>query len=130
MAARPPSVAPGRPALETLTIANHTGAAINEPWEAVIDDDGQGFAGQVRLAYDEWVGSAAKGHWQALSGYNAGNLTVNGIGVNATDTVKLRIRLVAYTAKAGSGTVPIQVVNFDGITTGNLNRMLTVHRAA
>jgi hypothetical protein len=124
------SVAPGRPALETLTIANRTGATINEPWEAVIDDDGQGFAGQVRLAYDEWVGSAAKGHWQALSGDDSGFVTVDGIGRNATDVIKLRVRLVKYSAKANSGTVPIQVVNFDGSSTGNLAKTLTVHRVA
>ncbi|MBC3844341.1 hypothetical protein GXW82_41850 [Streptacidiphilus sp. 4-A2] len=78
----------------------------------------------VGLALDEWVGSATRGHWQAVE-----RITVpGGLADGATDTFRLRVRLTRYQAAAGSTWADL-MLNSPELRIGSFQR-LTVDRAA
>ncbi len=126
-------VAPGRPAYETLTVTNRTGAALATAWDDLayinVPATAKGLAGA--LATDVWVGSAAKGHWQPVQ--NTGLLNApRGLANNATATFRLRVRLVDYTTTAASFRTGFYVLNLAGNATWATSdhQNLTVYRKA
>ena len=114
-------VAPGHPAEETFTVTNRTGARIDQP----LDIQPQFFAPSgVGLALDEWVGSAAHGHWQAATQITVPRGLVNG----ATDTFRLRIRVTEYRAATATGPADL-LLNSPDLRIGSFQK-LTVDRSA
>ena len=126
-------VAPGRPAYETLTVTNRTGAALADAWNDLayinVPATAKGLDGA--LATDVWVGSAAKGHWQPVQGTSLLNAP-RGLAENATATFRLRVRLVDYATKAASFPAGFSVLNLEGNATWATadHRNLTVYRKA
>ncbi|QMU68970.1 hypothetical protein [Streptacidiphilus sp. P02-A3a] len=124
------SVAPGRDALETLTVANRTGAAVPGPVGGEVStsglvQDGDQY-GPGRVTVDLLEG----GHWVALKG---GQLPVLGNGLAKDAVVSYRLRLVSgpYQAPFASGTTPLYAFfsaaqyALDGPTT---SRTITVYQ--
>ncbi len=126
-------VAPGRPAYETLTVTNRTGAALATAWDDLayinVPATAKGLAGA--LATDVWVGSAAKGHWQPVQDSNLLNAP-RGLANNATASFRLRVRLVNYATNTASFTAGFYVLNLAGNATWATadHQNLTVHRKA
>ncbi|WP_042369780.1 hypothetical protein [Streptacidiphilus neutrinimicus] len=118
------SLSPGRPAYETVTLTNRTGADLEQSW-SILADLGQPNGAQ--LADDVWVGSAAKGHWQRLGVHD---LVVNGLRAGASATFRLRVRVLSYTAKTPQVFTRLQLLDWDGVVTPtDPFAGLTVHRA-
>jgi hypothetical protein len=118
-------LAPGRPAVEKLSVTNRTGARIDQSLALQADT----FAGTgTRLVIDEWVGSAAKGHWQSLNGRNL--VVPSGLANGASADFTLRVRVVSYSALTSS--VHAGLVVMDRDTTGpgtTADQPLTVLRS-
>jgi hypothetical protein len=120
------TVRPDRPAYETLTVTNRTGAAIAAPWT-----DGVFLDGLDTFNTDVWVGTAAKGHWQRM---------VNGIlpaipggfANGATATYHFRVDLARYVGNAPTQHVYMMVwSNNTSEGPGNaVSTTLTVYRQA
>ncbi|MEY9870555.1 hypothetical protein ABH931_000009 [Streptacidiphilus sp. MAP12-33] len=113
------SLSVGHPAFESLTVTNHTGAALNQAWlmEPMLQQ-----APGAKLAVDEWVGSAAKGHWQPF----AKDLNAAGLANGASKTFELRVRVVDYTVKAPVKDV-LWIMNWDGSAVPVPHQALLVH---
>jgi hypothetical protein len=119
-------LAPGRPAVEKLTVTNRTGARIDRSLTIQADVFGSNAA---RLAIDEWVGSANKVHWQPLNGRNL--VIQPGLANGVSATFSLRVRVTAYTAPTSS--VHANLLAMDQDTTGpgtSAVQPLTVLRSA
>lgn len=96
------------PAVEKLTVTNRTGARIDRTLAYNADALA---AGPFRLAVDEWVGSASRGHWQQLDGRAV--VLPSGLANGATDTVTLRVRVVSYDATTPSAHAFLSVMSQD-----------------
>jgi hypothetical protein len=120
------TVAPGEPALETVTVTNRTGAPIEQP----LDFEAQAMADStaVRLAVDEWVGPVRTGHWQVLSG-NGLVAVPAGLANGASAELRLRVRLVEYAATAPSVRAWVEAFSMTA-GTGDPQTWLTVYRTA
>ncbi|WP_042420546.1 hypothetical protein [Streptacidiphilus anmyonensis] len=118
------SLSPSRPAYATVTLTNRTGADLRQTWSILPD---LGRPQGAELALDVWVGSAAQGHWQSTGGRD---LVVNGLRASASATFKLRVRVVAYTAKTPVVFTQLTLINWDGVVTPSDPFLgLTVRRA-
>ncbi|SEL38092.1 hypothetical protein [Streptacidiphilus jiangxiensis] len=110
-------------AYETVTVTNRTGADLKQSWwflPAVQQLNG------ARLAVDVWVGSGANGHWKTVTGHS---LLVNGLPAWASETFKLRLRVVDYTAKTATVSTQLSLINWDGVVNpAGPVIPLTVHR--
>ncbi|WP_037603316.1 hypothetical protein [Streptacidiphilus rugosus] len=104
-------LAPGHPAVEKLTVTNHSGARIDQP---LTIQASLAPPGPTRLAIDEWIGTTAHGHWQALT--NPTLQVPAGLDNDATSTFTLRVRVVSYSGPTSQ--VNADLIAMDQDTTG------------
>ncbi|MBC3841064.1 hypothetical protein GXW82_14535 [Streptacidiphilus sp. 4-A2] len=96
-------LSPGHPALEKLTVTNHTGARIAQSMHFDLNAVAGTRAGQVDFKVYEWVGAhgKAKAHWQDVT---RTGFAVDGVANGASAAVELEVAVASYNVKAASET--------------------------
>jgi hypothetical protein len=119
-------LSPGHPAVETLTVTNHSGARLDQP----LTIQANLFPpGPTLLTLDEWIGTPAQGHWQPLTDHTL--RIAPGLADGATSSFTLRIRVVSYSAPTSQ--VHADLMATDEDTTGpgtTADQPLTILRSA
>lgn len=91
------------PAVETLTVTNHTGAALSSLYQSLTYGPDGITPDTQQVAFDEWTGKA----WKTVT---TGELTLpKGLANGASHTWKLRVRLVGKTAPTAHGKLSLYI---------------------